>query len=366
MQGRDPGPTALRVPMPLWALLASSQIHMRLRNRALTDPENVARQFPPDARHGRHSLDQTVRRQRRTPPWPISPPPFSKSYVGPFSCARIAVIAQKAAARRKRMTGQTFACLVINLDGSADRLRSVSTALEKAGIVFRRMPAVDGRNLDLDSLPDYDANEALRYMGRRLAGGEIGCYRSHLDAARTFLATDAPYCLVLEDDAAPTPALRRIVEDATAFLDRSGPEWRIINLGNHRMKISTPCHIIEADGTTFRLDRAFYFPMTTGAIVWSRRGANEFVRGHDRIFAPVDNFLRYWITRAGGGYAFHPRPVRTSEAESVINDPAKEHRSRNGRHVLYGWRKQRRLMIDKAIAIYHQRRSELSRPEAKG
>lgn len=246
---------------------------------------------------------------------------------------------------------QSFACFVINLDGSDDRLRSISDKLDAAGVAFARLPAVDGRGLDLSQVADYDAEAALRYMGRTLVGGEIGCYHSHLTAARAFLASGADYGLILEDDGDPDPGLKPLVEETISFLGRHDPDWRVVNLGNHRLKIATPCHRIVAARNTYTLHQAFYFPMTTGAILWARKGAEAFLQAHEKIFAPVDNYLRHWITRTGGGYAFAPRPVETTEAASDITHATAAPRSRNRRSALYGFRKQRRLIVDKLIAL---------------
>lgn len=246
---------------------------------------------------------------------------------------------------------QSFACFVINLDGSDDRLRSISDKLDSAGMVFARLPAVDGRGLDLSQVADYDAEAALRYMGRTLVGGEIGCYHSHLTAAQAFLASGADYGLILEDDGDPDPGLKPLVEETISFLKSHDPDWRVVNLGNHRLKIATPCHRIVAARNTYTLHQAFYFPMTTGAILWSRKGAQAFLQAHGQIFAPVDNYLRHWITRTGGGYAFAPRPVETTEAASDITHASATPRSRNRRSALYGFRKQRRLIVDKLIAL---------------
>ncbi len=130
-------------------------------------------------------------------------------------------------------------------------------------------------------------------MGRELVGGEIGCYYSHLNAAKAFLRTDKSYCLVIEDDAAPHEALQAIVTETIGFLNAHDPEWRIVNMGNEKLKIFRPLKTMSFGKNIFTLCSAHYFPMTTGAILWSRKGAQEFVDGHRVIFAPVDNFFRY-------------------------------------------------------------------------
>lgn len=247
--------------------------------------------------------------------------------------------------------GQNFLCYVINLEGSTQRLEDIAQNLGAAGIRFKRLSAFDGRKQVLSSFRDYDPEAARRYMGRELVGGEIGCYYSHLNAARKFLETGQSHCLVVEDDALPDRNLLKIVNETIAFLDGNAAGWRIVNLGNHKTKIFRKRHQIHCGDRTFTLCDAFYFPMTTAAILWSRKGASDFVESHTKIFAPVDNFFRHWITRVGGGFSFLPRPVSTTDAESDIAHAGKSSRSHNQRSFAYGIRKQRRLILDKIIAI---------------
>lgn len=247
---------------------------------------------------------------------------------------------------------QDFACFLINLDGSDDRLASADVALKAAGLRYDRLSAFDGRQLDLAKFEEYDPDATLRYMGRALVGGEIGCYMSHLKAAQAFLRSDAQHALVLEDDAAPPLDLLEIVNKALAYLDDIDPTWRIVNLGNPSLKIASPCLQILRPMGAVTLYQAHYFPITTSAILWSRNGAHEFIDKHTSIFAPVDNFFRHWITRAGGGYAFSPPLVPTTDAQSNIAQSSNVPRSKTQRHALYGWRKQRRLLVDKLIAFY--------------
>ena len=96
---------------------------------------------------------------------------------------------------------------LINLDGSDERLAQASAVLSEQSIAFERISAFDGRGIEPTSIADYDEIAALSYMGRTLKGGELGCYFSHLDCARRFLAFDADYVVVLEDDMLPTDDL---------------------------------------------------------------------------------------------------------------------------------------------------------------
>jgi glycosyl transferase family 25 len=243
---------------------------------------------------------------------------------------------------------------VVNLDGSTDRLAAINGHLKAFGIDFERVPAFDGRQLDLAHCEEYDAARAERYMGRSLVGGEIGCYHSHLDVASRFVESGARYALVLEDDALPRCDPVKLLTMTLPDLDRIDPDWLLINIGNNKLKIATPVAHYDTDDYECDLVAAHYFPMTTSAIVWSREGARRFIEGHRTIFAPVDNFFRYWITRGGHGYSFWPAPVTTTDAASQIVTSAGRDRKKNGRKWYYGFAKQKRLLEDKIIAFRHK------------
>ncbi|MCV9999990.1 glycosyltransferase family 25 protein [Pararhizobium sp. YC-54] len=251
---------------------------------------------------------------------------------------------------------QSLDTYVINLDGSDDRLQAISQRLTAFGIDFERIAAVDGRRLDLATVPDYDAARTEHYMGRSLVGGEIGCYHSHLKVATRFLKSDARYALVLEDDALPLCNPVELLGKALADLDAIDPDWLLINIGNNRLKIATPLSHYDIGGYQCELVAAHYFPMTTSAIVWSREGARLFVEQHSKMFAPVDNYFRHWLTRTGHGYSFAPAPVTTTEAASQILAGSGGARKSNRRKWFYGLTKQRRLMEDKLIAFIHKKR----------
>lgn len=244
-----------------------------------------------------------------------------------------------------------IATFLINLDGSPDRLASATAQLEAARIAFTRVPAFDGRPLDLSQLPDYDLTAAMTYMGRPLRGGEIGCYYSHLDCARRFLNSDAEYGVVLEDDMQLASGAFDTLRSALDWLRGQSVDWDVINIGADRLKYVTP--LITINGHT--LLRAHYFPMTTTGIVWSRRGAAAFVEEHRSIFAPVDNFLREWQCVQDRGFSFAPPLITTIGVESDIDGGATK-RKTEGRSVLYGWLKQKRVLRNKWRALRNRRR----------
>lgn len=238
---------------------------------------------------------------------------------------------------------------ILSLSALSSRSVDLSKRLTSFDFSFEFIDAVDGRKLNLDQFPQYDQAHARYYMGRDLVGGEIGCYLSHLKAAKAFLASDAQIGIVLEDDSAPDANLVSACEKVATYLQSSDPEWLLVNIGNSSDKLTSD--LAKLPNTNHHLQAAHYFPITTHGLLWSRRGAQTFIEEHDTIWAPVDNYFRHWLTREGHGYAIHPPIVGVTGAESVIAPTANgQKRQYQGRAWYFQFAKQKRLFIDKLIA----------------
>jgi glycosyl transferase family 25 len=240
---------------------------------------------------------------------------------------------------------------VINMDGASQRLDEISTQLSSFGLTFDRVPAYDGRLRDPADDEAYDSVRAERYMGRGLVGAELGCYRSHLRAAEAFLASGESVGLVLEDDAVLRCNPANLLGQALLDLNKVDPNWVLINIGANKRKITTEISTVSSGDFSSTLVQAHYFPMMASGLVWSRHGARQFVEGHDKIFAPVDNYFRYWLTRKGHGYSMWPAPVVTADMETQITSSDGGHRKYHRRRWYYGIVKQKRLIEDKLIAL---------------
>lgn len=242
---------------------------------------------------------------------------------------------------------------LINLDTSTDRLNSATAQLAAAGIAFERISAFDGRKLTRAEFPDYDHDAVLHYMGRGMNGGEVGVYISHIEAARHFLDTDAPYGLVFEDDVRILTGAGDGIRKAIGWLDTTRIDWDILHLGPQKHFLYTPVHRFDVAGIQYQIDLAHYFPMAAHAFLWSRSGATEFVNNFYKIQMPVDNQIQYWQVRRGRGLSVWPALARPSGVTSII-DGTTTRRDREDRHPLYGLRKQRRLWVNKAHALRHK------------
>lgn len=90
---------------------------------------------------------------------------------------------------------------MINLDRAPDRLARITAQLQRLGMPFHRMAAVDARLLTAEQRALLDEPAYRRKHGMLPVWGELGCYLSHVQVMRNFVASDAEFALVLEDDA---------------------------------------------------------------------------------------------------------------------------------------------------------------------
>lgn len=252
------------------------------------------------------------------------------------------------------MTG--FPIFVINLDDSSERLDQVTAQLSAQKADFTRISGYDGRKINPADVPEYDSAATRAYIGRDMHGGEIGCCISHIRAIKTFVETGAPYGLILEDDAQPTP---HALELTQALIDwqtaRGEPDWYAANLGAQRTKIMTAVDTVKSASDTATLYRGHYFPMLATAVLWTRAGAQAFLDICLPLDAPYDNFLRRWLTRNDMGLATRPPLFLQTGAKSEIDrSHTAKRRGTKGRTGNYSWLKAKRLWGDKFLALRHK------------
>ena len=96
------------------------------------------------------------------------------------------------------MTG--FQTWVINLDRAPERLARITAQLERLNLPFHRLAAVDARSMTDEQRALLDEPAYRRKHGMQPVLGELGCYLSHVQVMRAFLASRAEFALVLEDD----------------------------------------------------------------------------------------------------------------------------------------------------------------------
>ena len=191
---------------------------------------------------------------------------------------------------------------VINLSSSIERRSAIEKDAERLNIKLSIIDAIDGRLIKDHSDLGYSKQANRQEYGRLLTPGEIGCYASHLKAARSVLECNSPYAIVLEDDAKLDQPFRDFLECAKQIVNAMPETASLINICNTAPLKKRSKNILARDQYFYTLYETFEFPTVARGLFWFRKGASNFVREGRTIAKPVDHYFKDWLTRQSGGY----------------------------------------------------------------
>ena len=160
---------------------------------------------------------------------------------------------------------------VINLDRATDRLARIDAQLHRLGLSYIRFAAVDARTLTQRQLAELDEPAYRRLHGMIPVAGELGCYLSHVEVMRAFLASPARFALLLEDDVLLDDSLPGVLRGLMAHPDR----WDMVKLS--AVHSGTPVPVLELDAGR---SLAVMLSRCTGssAYIINRRAAEQYLR----------------------------------------------------------------------------------------
>lgn len=172
---------------------------------------------------------------------------------------------------------------VVNLDRSPERLARLAVELQHSGLPFRRVPAVDGRNLD-GNVREYDkAANRLHYLAP-LSPGEVACVLSHRAVWRMIQDGEEKAAVVLEDDAAfagDRDELFRVAEE----IARS-PRPELVKLYD----LSAP----RRPAGDYRRRHPLLPALTTTAQALNRSAAQALLAFTETFHEPADVIIQRW------------------------------------------------------------------------
>jgi glycosyl transferase, family 25 len=245
-----------------------------------------------------------------------------------------------------------FPVFLINLDSSKQRLKVSEAQLHAAGVSFERIIAVDGRNKPVSEFPTYDEAAAVKYYGRGLSSGEIGCYLSHVKALKQFVKSGHQMALVLEDDFLCQPGCWDMMAALEAAIsDGKISDWDLINLNQPPKRFYSWLTNIGDNDVSADVLRAFYFPARATAILWSRSGAKSFLAEAQQPICPVDHGFRRRVSENARGLGISPNPFWVTGAASDISEAA-PHWKKPRRIGWYRWREVSRQTRCLALASW--------------
>lgn len=243
---------------------------------------------------------------------------------------------------------------LINLEGSDQRLASATAQLNQENWKFSRFPAYDGRGKALSEFENYDDDNAQKILGRSLISSELGCYLSHYGCAEKFLETDADYLVVLEDDIDVLPNFKQNLDSLLNYLDQHKElDWYVVNIAAKKKKLAKDIVQIQ----DYSLWHAYYFPIRGVGLVWSRKGAEEFVRFGKTMQVPVDIFFQSWLSKNGKGLGVWQPFVQPAGLDSdilgTVATQGIKRKDLENRSTSHGFKKQKRMWRDRFYAIKH-------------
>jgi glycosyl transferase family 25 len=177
---------------------------------------------------------------------------------------------------------QQFETWVINLDRAPDRLARIAAQLDRLRLPWTRLPAVDARALQPVQRAALDDACYRRRHGKEPVLGELGCYLSHVEVMRRFLAGTAEFALVLEDDVQLKDSLPAVLQG----LLRAPGRWDMVKLSG--VHSGTPMPYLElAPGHAL----AVMLSRCTGssAYLMNRRAAAAYLRDLLPMCLPYDH-----------------------------------------------------------------------------
>lgn len=134
-----------------------------------------------------------------------------------FAILLLHVCARPDAGPPKRV--KDVAVYLINLDRRPDRGEKLRQLYLRSdlGEVLQRVPAIDGKKLDMSQIQITDTaladvnrskgSRGYRTEHHQLTPGAVGCYLSHVKAWQEIAHGDKEYALILEDDAQLPPTI---------------------------------------------------------------------------------------------------------------------------------------------------------------
>lgn len=225
---------------------------------------------------------------------------------------------------------------VINLDRDAERMASIRANLDALGLPFERLSAVMGKDVpEWEKLVDLSAY-AWRNRLDAPRAGEVGCYLSHLKAMETFLRTDVPWCVILEDDVEVLPACGEVLRTLGEKDD-----WDLVKLFNFHSGLPVKKRALAGG---HRLVAHLTRTTSSAAYVVNRRAAQTLLRAMLPISEQVDHALdRPWETglRIRG---IRPMPVVLAPVAATTSSIGYQDRHRSNR----GFAKSFRLFLSRA------------------
>lgn len=206
---------------------------------------------------------------------------------------------------------------VINMKSSTERAQKIAQRLDALGLPFEFFPAVRGADLDYKNAPYYDRKRRLRYFGRDLLAGEIGCLLSHRGVYEKMLKDKVDVALVLEDDVT-------LDDDIKVLLERimhHDKKWDLLRFLGNKKPFSKGYRVVDPLDDAHDFVRIPTVPGGAYGYMLKARAAEVLIAQTQKSCFPIDTIHgRVWDTGLDV-LALHPSPIYVDQSqETTIGD----------------------------------------------
>jgi glycosyl transferase, family 25 len=224
--------------------------------------------------------------------------------------------------------------LVINLDRATERRARITKQLLDLGMPWTRLPAIDAHQLTDAQRAVLDTAAFHRKHGMATLLGELGCYLSHLEAMRVFLASGASYALIFEDDVLTGPHLPAVLNSLMAHPNR----WDMVKLSAVHSGTPVPVlRLTETHSLCVMLSRC------TGASAYliNRHAAEAYLGGLLPMSLPYDHAVdQGWrwdlkVRLVTPQPCLHDQEITTTIVSDSSQPPRKFHWTRRWSTYMY-------------------------------
>ncbi|RXX62543.1 hypothetical protein DD600_23315 [Enterobacter cloacae] len=117
---------------------------------------------------------------------------------------------------------------IINLESASERMESMKTQVERSGLHYEFIPAVDGRNIPANLLSLLKKEHSYA-----VTPGEVGCSLSHLAVYKALVSSNEDCALVLEDDVSLPNDISMFINELEGKITKSTPCIYLLSHVNH-------------------------------------------------------------------------------------------------------------------------------------
>lgn len=178
---------------------------------------------------------------------------------------------------------------IINLNRATERWQRVCEILDKEGVDYERIEAIDGQREEAVCEANTEFPVPYSKWFRPLTRGEVACSLSHRKAWQRIVELGLPYALILEDDFILQAndwqlALNRVLASQQTF--------DLVKLSRAEEDKLTK---VKPLTDKYYLAKSYPIPIDAVATLVSKQGATKLLDGIKKIHRPVDfEFKNYW------------------------------------------------------------------------